>query len=243
MEAILYNTILGARPIRPDGVSFYYADYNFTARKSDYEQKWPCCSGTFPQLTADYGISSYFRSSRGIHVNLYVPSSVKWMQGTARASLTQRTSYPSDGDISMQLALSHPERFTVALRIPAWASDDSNVTVNGKRVDAMLQPGTWLNVDREWRDGDQIEFSVGMPLRLARVDDRHPETVALLYGPVALFAIEPGTKSITQKQLMAAQRIGNSTAWEVTTDSGKVRMLPYPDIRDETYRLYHRTES
>ncbi len=28
MEAVLYNTILGARPIRPDGVSFYYADYN-----------------------------------------------------------------------------------------------------------------------------------------------------------------------------------------------------------------------
>jgi DUF1680 family protein len=243
MEAILYNTILGARPIRPDGVSFYYADYNFTARKSDYEQKWPCCSGTFPQLTADYGISSYFRSSRGINVNLYVPSRVSWMQGSARASLTQRTSYPSDGDISLQLALSHPERFTIALRIPAWAGHDSKFTVNGKGLGARLQPGTWLKLDRDWKDGDHIEFSVGMPVRLARLDDRHSETVALLYGPVALFAIEPGTQPVTQKQLMAARRIGNSTAWEVATSSGKIRMVPYPEIQDESYRLYHQTET
>jgi hypothetical protein len=31
MEAVLYNTILGARPIRSDCVSFYYADYNTDA--------------------------------------------------------------------------------------------------------------------------------------------------------------------------------------------------------------------
>ncbi len=80
-----------------------------------------------------------------------------------------------------------------------------------------------------------------MPLRLAPIDDRNPNIVALLYGPVALFAIEPGANKITQKQLLAAQRIGNSSAWEVATDAGKVRMLSYPDIKDETYRLYHET--
>jgi DUF1680 family protein len=31
MESILYNTILGAKPILQDGTSFYYADYNNTA--------------------------------------------------------------------------------------------------------------------------------------------------------------------------------------------------------------------
>ena len=64
MERVLYNTILGAKPLRPDGTSFYYSDYNNNASKFYYEQKWPCCSGTFPQVTADYGISSYFRVCR-----------------------------------------------------------------------------------------------------------------------------------------------------------------------------------
>ena len=243
MEQVLYNTILGARPIRPDGVSFYYADYNSVARKSDYEQKWPCCSGTFPQLTADYGISSYFRSARGINVNLYVPSRVSWIQGSAHASLIQRTSYPTDGDISLRLALSHPERFTIALRIPRWASTNSKATLNGSGVNAQLQPGTWLKIDRSWKDGDQIELSLGMPLRLETIDDRHPATVALLYGPVALFAIQPGAQTITQKQLLAAQRMGNSSAWEIATDSGKIRMLTYSEIKEQTYRLYHQTRA
>jgi uncharacterized protein len=241
METILYNTILGSRPIRPDGVSFYYADYNNEAKKVDYDQKWPCCSGTFPQLTADYGISSYLRSANGINVNLYVPSRITWQQGSAHASLTQHTQYPANGDTSMHLTLSHSERFTIALRVPAWAGSKSKVTVNGNAVDTTLTPGTWASIDRTWKDGDRVELSLDMPLRLTPIDDRHPQIVALLYGPVALFAIEPGAKIITQKQLLAAQRIGNSSAWEVATDTGKVRMLPYPEIKDETYRLYQQT--
>jgi uncharacterized protein len=241
METILYNTILGARPIRSDGVSFYYADYNQDAKKVDYEQKWPCCSGTFPQLTADYGISSYLRSAHGINVNLYVPSRITWQQGGARVSLTQHTSYPNNGDTAMHLTLSKPERFNIALRIPAWAGSKTRVTVNGNPVDVALTPGTWATIDRTWKDGDRVELSIDMPLRLAPIDEHHPQLVALLYGPVALFAIEPAANTITQKQLLAAQRIGSSSTWEVATDAGKVRMLPYPDIKDESYRLYQQT--
>lgn len=241
METILYNTILGARPIRSDGVSFYYSDYNRDAKKVDYEQKWPCCSGTFPQLTADYGISSYLRSAKGINVNLYVPSRITWHQGSARVSLTQRTQYPANGETSIQLALSHSEHFAVALRIPAWAGRNTKATINGKPVDTPLAPGTWASIDRTWKDGDRVELSLDMPLRLAPIDERHPQLVALLYGPVALFAIAPTAETITQKQLLAAQRIGNSSAWQVETSSGNVRMVPFSEIKDETYRLYQQT--
>ena len=141
----------------------------------------------------------------------------------------------------MNLTLSHSERFIIALRIPAWAGSKTKVTVNGNAVGAQLTPGTWANLDRTWKDGDRVELSLDTPLRLEPIDDHHQQTVALLYGPVALFAVEPSAATITQKQLLAAQRVGNSSTWEVATDSGKVRMLPYPDIKDETYRLYHRT--
>jgi len=62
MERVLYNTILGVKPLKEDGTSFYYSDYNNQfAKKGYYRDKWPCCSGTFPQITADYGISSYLK--------------------------------------------------------------------------------------------------------------------------------------------------------------------------------------
>ena len=181
MEAILYNTILGARPIRSDGVSFYYSDYNNDGHKADYEQKWPCCAGTFPQLTADYGISSYFRSPAGIFVNLYVPSRVTWKQGSARVSLTQQTTYPAIGETSLHLKMDRPQTFAIALRIPAWAGKQTFATVNGKRVSENLQPGTWATIEREFRDGDRLELSLGYaaPPRSTRPEPFRPGRPAL----------------------------------------------------------------
>jgi DUF1680 family protein len=242
MEAVLYNTILGARAIRPDGVSFYYADYNMNAKKADYEQKWPCCSGTFPQLTADYGISSYFRSPKGVYVNLFVPSRVSWRQGNARVMLTQQTNYPNTGETALHVKIDRAERFLIALRVPAWAGKQTTVRVNGKSVGALPQAGRWLEIYREWKDGDCVQFTIDMPLRLFPLDPQHTNMVALLHGPVALFAIEPGSKTMTQKQMLQAQRTGGSSNdWEVTTDQGKVLMKSYPMISNEQYRLYQET--
>jgi DUF1680 family protein len=212
------------------------------ARKVDYEQKWPCCSGTFPQLTADYGISSYFRAPAGVYVNLYVPSRVTWKQGNARVSLTQHTTYPSNGDTALQLNLDRTERFTVALRIPAWAGPHTSIRINGKPAATPPQAGTWARLDRDWKNGDRIELSLDMPLRLVPIDPQHPNTVALLHGPVALFAIDPGSATMTKPQLLAAQKVsGTAPDWEVATDHGKVRMKSFPEITSESYRLYQNT--
>ena len=91
MERILYNTIAGATPILADGTSFYYSDYNNTAKKVHHRDKWPCCSGTFPQLTADYGISSYYQSQDGIYINLFLPSRISWLQNNTKKSRPPRT--------------------------------------------------------------------------------------------------------------------------------------------------------
>ena len=241
METVLYNTVLGARPIRPDGVSFYYADYNYNAAKVDYDQKWPCCSGTFPQLTADYGISSYLRSPHGIYINLFVPSQVTWRQGNARVALTQQTAYPRVGETTLRLKLDQSEQFTVALRVPAWAGPHTAIKINGKSKETPLRPGNWAELNRTWKDGDRIEFSIDMPLRLVPIDRQHTDLVALVHGPVALFAIEPGEQKPTRQQLLAAQKSSSTSSdWTVLTDRGKVVMRSYPEISEERYRLYQK---
>lgn len=63
---------------RPDGNTFHYSDYNFNAQKSYKEARWPCCSGTLPQVAADYRINSYFFDAHNLYVNLFVLSSVRW---------------------------------------------------------------------------------------------------------------------------------------------------------------------
>jgi uncharacterized protein len=238
MEAVLYNTILGARPLRGDGVSFYYSDYNMDAVKVNYEQKWPCCSGTFPQLTADYGISSYLHGTNGIYVNLYVPSRVSWRQGGARVSLTQQTNYPNDGETSLSLKMDRDERFIVGLRVPEWAGGKTAVRVNGKVAGIKVLPGGWAEIDRTWKNGDRVELSLDMPLRLVPLDVGHPNLVALVCGPVALFAIGEPAPKMSRQELLGAQRVGTSGDWEVSAGGTKVVMRPYPSIKDERYRLY-----
>jgi DUF1680 family protein len=175
METVLYNTTLGARAIRPDGVSFYYSDYNMDAHKADYDEKWPCCSGTFPQITADYGISSYFRSQRGVYVNLFVPSRVTWKQGSARVSMTQHTSYPSSNETSVQIKLDRPEKFVVAFRVPSWAGAGTAARVNGKPANVTVRPGSWAEIGRNWKYGDRIELGRWRCLRSNRERRRSPK--------------------------------------------------------------------
>ena len=242
METVLYNTILGARPIRPDGISFYYSDYNQDAVKSDYEQPWPCCSGTFPQLTADYGISSYFRTPQALYVNLYVPSQVSWRQGSASVRLTQDTSYPNSNESTLLLQLNRSERFTIALRIPAWAGPSTRVLINGRAADLHPVPGSWLRVDRTWKNNDRLELSFDMPLRLVPLDGQHPDLVALMRGPVTLFAIQPIPGKITKQNLLSARRVSaSSTDWQVSSSAQQITMKPFSAITTERYRLYQQT--
>jgi hypothetical protein len=243
MEQVLYNTILGALPLQPDGTSFYYSDYNNDATKFYHHDKWPCCSGTFPQITADYGISSYFRSPQGLYVNLYVPSEVSWRQNGARCTLTQTTQYPVADETTLQLAIERPERFTIFLRVPAWAGNETAVLINGKRFATALEPGAWAAIDRIWKHGDRVELTLDMPLRVVAVDAEHPETLALVRGPVALFAINPQTAAkMTREQMLAARQASSSSSdWEIETAQAKVLMRPFAAIGKETYRLYQQT--
>ena len=241
MERILYNTIAGATPILADGTSFYYSDYNNAGKKVHYKDKWPCCSGTFPQLTADYGISSYYRSQDGIYVNLFLPTRVSWSQNTTPCTLTQTTRYPKDNTSLFEFTLARPESFTVYVRIPAWAGAKTRVTVNGKAAENPVIPGKFLAVQRSWKSGDRMELEVEMPLRLEAIDDQNQNNVALMRGPVALFAVGNIPARLSRAHLLAAAISPQSSDdWVVRTDGGDVTMRPFSVIMSEDYRLYLR---
>ncbi len=237
MESVLYNTILGAKPILPDGTSFYYADYNDSATKFYHQDKWPCCSGTFPQITADYGISSYFSAPDGVYVNLYVPSQLTWEQNGTRSTLVQHTQYPYKPETTLTLQLEKPESFAIYLRVPAWAGPATRLAVNGKSTSVVLKPGTFVAVRQTWRNGDRIEFTIDRPLRLEPVDPQHSNQVAVLQGPLALFAIGNIPPGLTRANLLATRQSGVDD-WQAPTSAQGLKMVPYPAITGETYRLY-----
>lgn len=240
MERVLYNTILGAWPIQADGTSFYYSDYASTGKKVWYGQKWPCCSGTFPQLAADYHISTYFRSSDGVYVNLFTPSSLRWTDSAGSYGLTQATKYPLDGSVQIQVSGSRLADYTIYLRIPAWAAPDAVLSVNGQRVSESVQPGTFAAIRRTWKNGDRVELELPMPLRLEVVDANHPNLFALLRGPLVLFALADSQPTFEKSSLLAAKPMNNANGdWLAkSTEGTPVVMRPFMNIDKENYSTY-----
>lgn len=238
MERVLYNTVLGAKPLEKDGRAFYYSDYHSSGKKSYFPDPWPCCSGTLPQVACDYRILSYFRDSEGIYVNLYLPSTLKWMdRDGAQLGLTQSGDYPNTGKITFSLRASRSASFPLRLRIPAWSGAGAIIKVNGKRISPPVTSG-FASIGRKWKDGDRIELDLKLPMRLEPIDVQHPTTVALVRGPLVLFAATENAPQITRQQLLSATRHTSRFAWEASTASGPLRLLPFTEIGGEPYFTY-----
>jgi uncharacterized protein len=236
MERVMYNTVLGAKPLLADGRCFYYADYHQHGRKVYSDRRWACCSGTLPLVAADYRLNVYFRAPRNLFVNLYIPSTLQWTEGGARAALTQTGNYPFDSHIEFELQLSAPREFALRLRIPAWAHTAA-LAVNGRRAAVAVNPGRFATLWRLWKSGDRVQLELPLTTRLAAIDAAHTDTVALLVGPLVLFALTDDQPRLSAGQLLAARRSG-AQGWEVATDDGLVPFLPFTAIGEQQYTTY-----
>jgi DUF1680 family protein len=242
MERILYNTVLGALPIRPDGHAFYYSDYSNAARKDYHPHRWPCCSGTLPMIAADYAISTCFTDPQGIYVNLYVPVQVRWTQNDAACGLSMATDYPYDPGVTLTLNVPRAITFTLNLRIPAW-SQGASLRINGQPQSRGLEPGRFAAVRREWHPGDTLELELPLTRSLESVDAMRPDTVALRAGPLVLMRIldaDPAPPAVTRQSLLAAQRSADGAhIWQASSAGGVITLKPFLDIDAEDYRVYH----
>jgi hypothetical protein len=63
--------------------------------------------------------------------------------------------------------------------------------------------------------------------------------VALLVGPLVLFAITEAEPKVTRAQLLAAKKSGTQS-WQVETAGGPLKMLPFTGIGEEPYTTYVR---
>jgi DUF1680 family protein len=240
MERIMYNTVLGAKPLQDNGETFYYSDYNFDARRVYKQARWPCCAGTLPQVATDYRINTYFRGPHAVYVNLYLPSTLRWIENGVALSLTQGGEYPYKDRVTFLLTSSQPVELTLHFRVPVWA-EGASVFVNGKRQNGLAEPGKFVAVRREWKTQDRVELELPLKVRLEAIDPRHTDTVALVRGPLVLMAVKirqgDPVPSVTREQLLAAKRI-SERQWQVTSSNGPVTMLPFTSIGELPYTTY-----
>ena len=233
MEAVMYNTVLGSKPLQQSGEAFYYSDYNFAGKRVFARDKWPCCSGTLPQVAADYRISTYLHDDDTVFVNLYVPSTLRWN----RVTISQSGSYPQDGLVKLEVGSDGRRNFALNLRIPAWAGDDARITVNGEPYQGAIRGGTFVPLRRVWGTDDRVELSLPMRFRLQPVDAETPGTVALMRGPLVLFRMGQSSDRLRERDLLDARKTAGGD-WLAPSTSGDVRFRPFTAIGDDPYSTY-----
>jgi uncharacterized protein len=242
LERALLNTLLGALDPDDDGGYFYYSDYHAGARKGYYKMKWPCCAGTLLQAVADFPLGIYFHDGSGVYVNLYAGSEVRWSTKGIAVKLTQVTAYPESETIAIHVDAAAPVAFTVHLRIPGWLERPAQVTVNGKTEAIRREASGFGAISRRWSAGDVIELRLPFSTRTIPIEERAPDTVAVMRGPVMLTAIDP-PQDLTVSAGMLKQMApvaGAPLEFDAQTLGSKVRLRPFYRVQREVYDTYFR---
>jgi DUF1680 family protein len=95
-----------------------------------------------------------------------------------------------------------------------------------------------------WKNGDRIEVEFDATTTLEAVDPQHPELVAIVNGPLALFAVGAVPSTLRREDLLGAKRISiGSNTWQARTQAGTLLLKPFSAIDEEGYRLYHQIEA
>jgi len=172
--------------IQPEtGLTSYFLSLSPGAWKTwgtDETTFW-CCNGSALEDFATLNRLIYAHDADGLWVNLFIPSTLNWK--ARKIKLRQETRFPAEAHTHLVVEASDGRPWTLRLRVPGWTSDKAIVKVNGKAVDAMAAPGSYLQLTRAWRTGDRIDMEMPMRTRWEAFPDR-PNVAALVHGPVVL---------------------------------------------------------
>ncbi|HMM02418.1 MULTISPECIES: glycoside hydrolase family 127 protein [unclassified Dysgonomonas] len=213
LERALYNGLIAG--VSLSGDKFFYG--NPLASNGGFERApWfgcACCPGNVTRFMASVPGYAYAVNKKDIYVNLFVEGNSKVKLDNNEVELVQKTKYPWDGDVSIEVVPSVSEKFALLVRIPGWAKNkpvpsdlyhyvdganpDVKILVNGQDAKKRIRGG-YAVIEREWKAGDKISVHMDMPVRRVQAHKEVKYDEGLLSmerGPI-VYALE----SIDQKK-------------------------------------------
>ncbi|WP_226336467.1 glycoside hydrolase family 127 protein [Echinicola marina] len=188
-ERGLYNHILSSQhPIKGGFVYFTpMRPGHYRVYSQPHEGFW-CCVGSGLENHAKYGEFIYAHAEDELYINLFISSQLKWKE--QGMELVQSTDFPASSSSQFSLKLKRPKRMKIMLRYPSWVSAGSmKVQVNGRPVQVNSGPGTYVALERKWKNGDEIKVEFPMEMQWETLPD-DSNWGAFVYGPIVLAAEE-----------------------------------------------------
>lgn len=233
LEQALYNGALTG--LSRDGSRFFY-DNPLESHGQHHRWDWhkcPCCPPNIARLVASIGTYIYGVSDTGVAVHLYADSVATLLVAGAELTLTQSTDYPWDGAVQIGVGLAAPTRFALSLRIPSWCRNPT-VAIGGENVPVVTGSSGYLEIEREWRDGDVVEMALPMEARPVRAHPRVRQDtgrVAVARGPL-VYCLEEADNGAELNSLLLPRTLGGMATAPLTEFSGAVS-LSLPALRED----------
>lgn len=170
-----------------------------------------------------------------LYINYYGESSVSFsLEDGKEATLRQTTTYPACGKITLEMTLSAPTLFTLYLRIPAW-SKSTAARLNGERLEATA--GTYLRLNREWKEGDRIELELDMTPHYWHADKEGMEHKLSMYSGPILMTLQPEVEGVERNLVLPVAALDASRLIPVE-DGLAARVVTLEDGKEITLRAY-----
>ncbi len=209
LERTLYNGLISGLSLSGD--LFFYpnpleSNGKYTFNQGEATRKpWfdcACCPGNLARLLPSIPGYVYAHKKSVLYINLFVEGEGRVDLKNTSVKVSQKTDYPWDGHIHINIDPETEREFEVLVRIPGWARNEpvpsdlyafSNPQEN--KVVLRVNSETWpLDLDkgfakihRKWQGGDTIELDLPMPVRRVvahhSVEDNQAK-VALQRGPL-----------------------------------------------------------
>ena len=192
-ELATFNHILSSQHPEHGGYVYFTSarPRHYRNYSAPNEAMW-CCVGTGMENHGKYGQFIYTHVGKALYVNLFVASELNWREKGIR--LRQETGFPYS-ETSRITITEGKGQFPLLVRYPGWGKPgELKVTVNGKAVDLISGPASYVAIDRSWKKGDVVEVRFPMHNSVKYLPNL-PQYIALMHGPIML-AMKTGTEDL-----------------------------------------------
>ena len=258
IERTLYNGLISGLSL--SGTEFFYPNalesdgtYEFNqgaaTRKSWFDCS--CCPTNVVRFIPAMPGLIYSKSNDDVYVNLYASNEATIDLPNNTIDITQKTSYPWNGNVQIDVKAAKTDNFNIKLRVPGWAhnevlpgglydyvnnvSNQVEVYINGEK-EVVNSLGGYITFSGEKVNGKSIELKFPMEVRMVETSDKVAENrgkVALEYGPLVYAVEEIDNKKdfdgikMPQKNNFQVQMEEDLLEGVNTISDGNFKAIPY----------------
>lgn len=203
LERTLYNGLISG--VSLSGDHFFYPNPLESVGQHG-RSAWfgcACCPSNVCRFMPSIPGYVYAKKDNQIYVNLFVESESQIELGKNKISLSQRTDYPWNGNVTINVDPLKSGEFNILVRVPGWVQnrpvpsdlysyldpkkETVTLTINNQPIKYTINPQGYIAISRVWKKGDKINVTFPMDIHRNLANENVIDNigkVSLERGPV-----------------------------------------------------------